>query len=62
MTRQEAFIAMVHFLEHFYEQTASDDVGALLGDMILVDEEKTMDPAAWNDWIAAIEKMRREMQ
>lgn len=56
MTNQEAYIAMIYFLEQFYERTGSDDVGGLLGDMILTGNEETMDPALWDDWIHAIKK------
>jgi hypothetical protein len=35
LTKEQAFKAMVIFLERFYERTQSDDVGGLLGDMML---------------------------
>lgn len=60
MTKKEAYIAMTYFLEQFYEKTGSNDVGSLLGDMILIDDEETMDPAIWNDWIFAVSKMELE--
>ena len=56
MTNQEAYIAMIYFLEQFYERTGSDDVGGLLGDMILTGNEETMDTALLDDWIHAIKK------
>ena len=49
MTEYEAFMAMQYFLEQFYERTGSDDVGALLGDMLFLESGETMDPAAWED-------------
>jgi len=58
MTEYEAFIAMQYFLEQFYERTGSDDVGALLGDMLILDDGETMDPAAWEDWIVAVKKAK----
>ena len=45
MTEYEVFMAMQYFLEQFYERTGSDDVGALLGDMLFLESGKTMDPA-----------------
>ena len=51
LTLQQAFEAMGLFLEGFYERTKSDDVGGLLGDLILLEDGSTADPAAWNDWI-----------
>ncbi len=57
MTTREAYIAMIYFLEQIYERTGSDDVGGLLGSMILTGNEETMDPALWNDWLDAVKKM-----
>ena len=63
MTNREAFIAMTYFLEQYYEQAGSDDVGALLGDMAFVgDSQQTMDPAIWTDWLNAVEKMRTKTE
>ncbi len=39
MTIKEAYMAMQYFLEQFYDRTGSDDVGGLLGDMLLTDKE-----------------------
>ena len=33
MNSEQAFRAMVLFLERYFERTQSDDVGALLGDL-----------------------------
>ncbi len=60
MTEYEAFMAMQYFLEQFYERTGSDDVGALLGDMLFLESGETMDPAAWEDWIIAVKKAKSE--
>lgn len=51
LTIEEAFKSMVLFLEGYYERTGSDDVGGLLGDMMILDDGTTADPAAWNDWL-----------
>lgn len=58
MNEKNAFEAMRLFLEAFYERTKSDDVGALLGDLRLLDDGKTADPAAWSDWLDCVEKVR----
>ena len=42
------------FLERYYENTHSDDVGALLGGMSVLRDGGTADPAAWEDWIEAV--------
>ena len=45
------------FLEEFYNRTQSDDVGGLLGDLILLKDGSTADPAAWYDWVECVEKV-----
>lgn len=60
LTVKEAFKTMVKYLEIYYERTGSDDVGSLLGDMILLDEGSTADPASWNDWIKCVELVKEK--
>ena len=57
LTETEAFEAMVLFLEGFYERTQSDDVGALLGQMIILEDGTTADPAAWDDWMRSVHRV-----
>lgn len=47
------------FLENYYEQTDSDDVRSLLGNISLDiwKDGSTGDPAAWSEWIECIEKV-----
>jgi hypothetical protein len=54
LTELEAFKVMVHFLESYYKRTASDDIGSLLGDLQLLQDGGSADPAAWEDWILAV--------
>lgn len=54
MTIDEAYIAMFGFLNQFYEETHSSDVGALLGEMNLIEPRVTVDPAAWDSWEKAV--------
>lgn len=61
LTIEEAYKSMVEFLEMYYERTSSDDVGSLLGDMVILGDAKTADPAAWNDWLQAV-KMIKDKQ
>jgi len=58
LTTQEAFVAMRSFLEGYYERTKSDDVGALLGDMQLLGDGLTADPAIWEDWLSCVERSK----
>lgn len=49
-----AYLIMREFLEEYYCLTGSFDVGALLGDTMLLEDGSTADPAAWEDWLQAI--------
>ncbi|MGE5405401.1 MAG: hypothetical protein ACM3PP_10750 [Candidatus Saccharibacteria bacterium] len=60
LTILEAFKAMIAFLEGFYERTGSDDVGGLLGGMIFLEDGKTADPAAWEDWLTSINEIKSQ--
>jgi hypothetical protein len=52
----EAFKAMQCFLEKYYEQTKSVDIGSLLGDLQILQDKTTADPTAWHDWMECINK------
>jgi hypothetical protein len=54
MTENQAYAAMYHFLDQYYQGTQSDDVGALLGAMSLLDGEPA-DSAIASDWEDAVE-------
>ncbi len=56
LSTKEAYLAMFAFLEHRYGMTTSDDIGALLGNMALLNDGGTADPAVWADWLDAVEK------
>jgi len=51
LTPTEAFQAMILFLETYYERTQSDEIGALLGSLQLLEDGKPADPAMWQDWL-----------
>ena len=54
LTTVQAFDSMIKFLEGYYERTSSDDVGSLLGDMRILKDGGTADPAAWDDWMKSV--------
>ena len=60
LTDLQAFNAMRIYLEKYYEETASDDVGSLLGDLFFLPSGGTADPAAWYSWIKSIEKVQQQ--
>jgi len=59
LSELQAFKTMVLYLEKYYERTRSDDVGSLLGDLILLDDNSTADPAAWYDWMQCVKEITR---
>lgn len=56
LSTHEAYAAMFAYLEQIYGRTRSDDLGVLLGGMSLLSDGETADPAAWQDWIKAVER------
>jgi hypothetical protein len=56
ITAINAYRAMVFFLEQYYERTKSDDIGSLLGDMMLLNNGTTADPAVWNEWLRCLQR------
>ena len=57
---EEAYKCMVLFLEGYYERTHSDGVGSLLGDMIVLEDGTTADPAAWIDWLECVNQINKK--
>ena len=47
---------MYNFLEEYYLRTKSDDIGSLLGDISLLTDGSSADPAMQKDWNKAYEK------
>lgn len=58
LTAHEAFRAMRFFISRFASE-AGDDITTLLGDTWMEPDGMPVDPAAWDDWLASIDKMRR---
>ena len=58
LTVEEAYRSMVVFLEMHYARTNSDDIGSLLGDLILLEDGSTADPAMWKDWLDSIQLVK----
>jgi hypothetical protein len=54
LTTEQAFKAMVNYLEGVYARTKSDDVAGLLGDLLMGDDGTTAAPAARSDWVASV--------
>jgi hypothetical protein len=59
MNKEEALIYIWDILEEYYHKSNDDEAGILLGDLDpnpirLNIGTKTADPAAWNDWLDAV--------
>ena len=58
LTFLEAYKAMYVFLDSYYFQmNKPDEIGALLGDLRILLDGKPVDPAAWDDWLVAVQKV-----
>ena len=55
MTDEQAYAAMFYFLKQLWERTQSSDLGGFLGDMSLLQDGQTADPAVINDWSRAVD-------
>jgi hypothetical protein len=60
LTILEVYKAIIEFLDIYYQKTKSDDLGGFLGGIDLTIDDRTMDPAAWNEWIDSIEKITKD--
>jgi hypothetical protein len=58
LTLKEAYLATYALLVSLYYRTSSDELGSLLGDLGLLADGTTADPAAWGDWLQCVEKAR----
>ena len=58
LTIEEAYLAMLAYLDNLYNMTNSDDLAGFLGGMQLMGKQETMDPAAWYDWLDAVKKVK----
>jgi len=60
LTKLQAFNAMVKFLDEYYEKTASDFMGGVLGCLSFTVDGSIVDAAFWEDWSIVIKKILRE--
>jgi hypothetical protein len=57
LTKKEAYEAMFAYLLEWYQLSGSDVLGSRLGDLSLLADGSTADPAAWEDWERAVAKV-----
>lgn len=54
LTSLQAFNAMTQFLDSYYKNNVSDDLGALLSSMEFLEDNETVDAATWDDWVNVV--------
>jgi len=57
LTDREAFQAMAEFVWQ-YARRAGDDLITLLGDIDLQPDGQPTDPAAWDDWLDCVRRVK----
>lgn len=57
LTSRQAFLAMTDFIWEF-AQRAGDDLMTLIGDTGIEADGGPTDPAAWDDWLSSVAKIR----
>ena len=58
LSPMDAYRAMISFLEAYQDRGPSEEIAILLGGLDLNREGLPMDPAYWDDWMTAIERVR----
>lgn len=53
---------MIGYLEGLWEENETDDLGGYLSDMEFAADGCPMDPAAWEDWLDAVEYVKRGVE
>lgn len=53
-----AYFAMLEYLEAFWKRGNSEEIAGMLGDMQLLQNGTSMDPAVWEDWKVAWERSK----
>jgi len=56
LTVRQAYDAMYAFLTEYHNQTKSDDVASLLGDLSTLPDGQPADSACWSDWEDSVSK------
>jgi hypothetical protein len=59
LTVEQAYRAMLAFLEREVELTESSDLADLLAGYRLDEDGRTSDPALWDEWLQAVGQARQ---
>jgi hypothetical protein len=58
LTVEDAFAAMFEFLNSYWREFKTANVADVLGDMQPAYGGESSDPAAWEQWLRAVERVR----
>ena len=59
VTVRQAYLGMFEYLRRYYERGKSDEIGSMLGELSLLQDEGSADPAAMADFRSSIEAVIR---
>jgi hypothetical protein len=59
LTVEQAYRAMLAFLEREVELTECSDLADLLAGYRLAEDGRTSDPALWEEWLEAVGRVRQ---
>lgn len=62
MTAMEGYLVMFKFWDYIYFKTKSDEVGATLGSMQILEDGGPADAAMWGEWTAALDRVLKEVK
>ena len=54
LTVDQAYLCMFEFLRQYYERGPTDEIGGLLGDLSMLPDGGSADPAQLADWANAV--------
>lgn len=58
LTPMEALLSMTDYLWGFMER-CGDELALCVADLTVDDDGLTSDPAAWDDWLASVDRIKR---
>lgn len=56
LTLMQAYEAMYAYFSRLYDRYGTEELGTLLSEMGFLSDGDTADPAAWEDWLACVQK------
>ncbi len=60
VTVRQAYLAMFEYLRRHYERGPSGEIGSILGSLSLVGDQGSADPAALDEFLAAVDAVMKK--